>query len=388
MPAPDVSAPAVQPSPTPRGPVTPSRDLRLDSLRGLMLVAMAVDHLDTELRVLTDHVFGFVSTAEGFVFLSGLVTGLVYTRSVQTRSSNGPVQRASKRALQIYGCHLLSFGAVFIVLRMITDLLGAVPESAPALFFSRPTEALILGSLSLYQPGLLDILPMYCFSVLLSPIALEILYRWKWITLLGISFAVWIVAQTEVMTYIEHSLQSLAPVNFGSFDILAWQLPFFAGFTFGHLWVERPESSFHFPPSLVLLCFVLTGLGWAFKNDYLSLQQLGISLWDFADKTRLAPLRLLNFITLTYLIAFINTYRPKFFVSRALAFLGQHSLAVFTFQAIFVSVLLTQPVLSSTFAHRTLTALATVGSLFFFACLHELCINWSTHQKPIEPKPR
>ncbi|HKB91077.1 MAG TPA: OpgC domain-containing protein, partial [Opitutaceae bacterium] len=268
------------------------------------------------------------------------------------------------------------------------DLLGAVPESAPALFFSRPTEALILGSLSLYQPGLLDILPMYCFFVLLSPIALEILYRWKWITLLGISFAVWIVAQTEVMTYIEHSLQSLAPVNFGSFDILAWQLPFFAGFTFGHLWVERPESSFHFPPSLVLLCFVLTGLGWAFKNDYLSLQQLGISLWDFADKTRLAPLRLLNFITLTYLIAFINTYRPKFFVSRALAFLGQHSLAVFTFQAIFVSVLLTQPVLSSTFAHRTLTALATVGSLFFFAWLHELWINWRTQQKPIEATAR
>jgi hypothetical protein len=60
--------------------------LQLDTLRGFMLVAIAINHLDTELRVFTDYVFGFVSTAEGFVFLSGLVAGLVYTRRAAKQS--------------------------------------------------------------------------------------------------------------------------------------------------------------------------------------------------------------------------------------------------------------------------------------------------------------
>ncbi|MDP9371380.1 MAG: OpgC domain-containing protein, partial [Chloroflexota bacterium] len=56
------------------------RDLRLDLLRGFAVFAMAVDHLGgpSWLYALTGGNRFFVSAAEGFVFISGVVAGIVY----------------------------------------------------------------------------------------------------------------------------------------------------------------------------------------------------------------------------------------------------------------------------------------------------------------------
>ena len=63
------------PRPTPGAPgaVPSRRDTLFDSLRGLLLVTMAINHIPSDLHPLTDGALGFVSSAEGFVFLSGLV---------------------------------------------------------------------------------------------------------------------------------------------------------------------------------------------------------------------------------------------------------------------------------------------------------------------------
>ena len=57
------------------------RDLRIDTLRGLMLVIMMVTHIRwfaIPTAWTTYQPIGFVTAAEGFVFLSGLVAGIVY----------------------------------------------------------------------------------------------------------------------------------------------------------------------------------------------------------------------------------------------------------------------------------------------------------------------
>src|SRR6266850_5514249 len=54
------------------------RDRRLDALRGLMLVIITIDHLPSAFAAFTYQSLGFVSAAEGFVFLSGYVAGMVY----------------------------------------------------------------------------------------------------------------------------------------------------------------------------------------------------------------------------------------------------------------------------------------------------------------------
>ena len=62
-------------------PESPKRNLLIDFLRGLCLVVMTVDHLPPDIfEKFTWQTFGFISAAEGFVFLSGLVSGVVYGR--------------------------------------------------------------------------------------------------------------------------------------------------------------------------------------------------------------------------------------------------------------------------------------------------------------------
>ena len=49
------------------------RKPELDALRGLFLVWMTLTHLPTRASDLVNQPFGFVSSAEGFVFLSALL---------------------------------------------------------------------------------------------------------------------------------------------------------------------------------------------------------------------------------------------------------------------------------------------------------------------------
>src|SRR5580693_1644014 len=72
----DTAGPGIAP------PVDLKRSGLVDFLRGICLLLMTVDHLPlTLVRKFTWQTFGFFSAAEGFVFLSGLVSGLVYGRT-------------------------------------------------------------------------------------------------------------------------------------------------------------------------------------------------------------------------------------------------------------------------------------------------------------------
>ena len=56
------------------------RRLELDAARGLMLVWITLTHLPTAASAYVNQPFGFVSAAEGFIFLSALFTGRIYFR--------------------------------------------------------------------------------------------------------------------------------------------------------------------------------------------------------------------------------------------------------------------------------------------------------------------
>src|SRR5829696_5274322 len=81
------------------------RDPRLDLLRGFCVFAMIVDHIGgtSWLYALTGGNRGPVTAAEGFVFLSGLVLGMVSRRRV-SRDGLGPaIRSALARAWTLYG---------------------------------------------------------------------------------------------------------------------------------------------------------------------------------------------------------------------------------------------------------------------------------------------
>ena len=100
-----------------------NRDLSLDVLRGIMLIIMAADHFGEPLFQHLYEFAGYVSAAEGFVFLSGMLVALVYSRY---HSAGGYVleQRVWHRAGVIYLYHLMVLLAVF-VFTVATDLSGA-----------------------------------------------------------------------------------------------------------------------------------------------------------------------------------------------------------------------------------------------------------------------
>ena len=69
----------------------------LDALRGLFLVWMTLTHLPTRFSDFVNQPFGYISSAEGFVFLSALLIGRLYIREL-TENPAGVAWRLWKRS--------------------------------------------------------------------------------------------------------------------------------------------------------------------------------------------------------------------------------------------------------------------------------------------------
>ncbi len=119
------------------------------------------------------HFLRFVSGAEGFVFLAGLVMGLVYRRKLES----GPIMTAYKaiwrRAATIWVVHCL---LVFMAVAGNGTLYNVATVPKPTSF---ARFELIQLTLSLrLQPGqALNILPLYVFLLGFTPLVFELMRR-------------------------------------------------------------------------------------------------------------------------------------------------------------------------------------------------------------------
>src|ERR1700755_2189770 len=86
----------------------------IDALRGVFLVWMTLAHLPTHLSDLVNQPFGFVSSAEGFVFLSALLVARLYIFQAM-QDEAGLLIKLWRRSLKIYGYHLLMLGLAFTI---------------------------------------------------------------------------------------------------------------------------------------------------------------------------------------------------------------------------------------------------------------------------------
>src|SRR5216683_217220 len=91
----------------------------LDALRGLMLILMTLAHLPTQAQVVTNQQLGFVSEAEGFVFLSAFLTGRIFGRIANESGFRAVIKRLWTRALRLYGYHLFLLGIAFTVVATV-----------------------------------------------------------------------------------------------------------------------------------------------------------------------------------------------------------------------------------------------------------------------------
>src|SRR6516162_2916299 len=88
--------------------ISPSRDLRIDFLRGLALVTVFIDHVPgNPLNQLTMRNFGFADAAELFVILAGISSMLAYGKCLKRESFTAGSRRIAQRCLRIYICQIL-----------------------------------------------------------------------------------------------------------------------------------------------------------------------------------------------------------------------------------------------------------------------------------------
>jgi hypothetical protein len=326
------------------GSAAPKRRDELDILRGVLLVLMAVTHLPTRLSLYSSQPFGFVSAAEGFVFLSAFLVGSTYSRKLAEHGSDYVRTRLWKRAGKLYVAHLALLLFAFTVVAAI-----AVVSGRPALrnhlsvYFDSPMWAAIGGPLLLYQPPLLDILPMYIVFLVLTPLLLQLASRRGWWPVLTVSGLLWLFAQLDGRRLVYGKLAALAglsvPIDaFGAFDWFAWQLVWVAGVWFGSRKVRRcaePARRSHRLPLLLsaaaataVLFFV-----WRYHGGF-EIDAVGNS--SMFDKWHLGPLRVLNFAALAYLVSHVVLPTLGGLRLRVLSMLGRASLAVFTAHVPFV----------------------------------------------------
>lgn len=334
-----------------------------------MLVMMTINHLPSLLSVATDQPLGICSSAEGFVFLSGLLAGLVYTRRLRREGPEGLWAATRKRSTMIWRWQAASFLGALVCVKLVTVFWGFCSEKAPLLFYAHPWLSVLMGCTMLYQPGMLDILPMYCVFVAGLPIVLRQLEAGRRGLVLGVSFLLWLSVQNLYGSGIDGA--PLYPLHVGSFNLFAWQLIFYSGVVIGHAKAteDRPLIPFRLWLLLPVLGILVYGFGVQHRgwlppwSDVL----FGIAI----NKTALGFFRLTNFACLAYLVAFIGARAPRLLTWRPLAFLGQHSIAVFAVQSIVGIVLLEFWWLFSDPLRNWITSLCALGALWITAAVHQ-----------------
>ncbi len=288
-----------------------TRRWELDAFRGLMLVLMTLTHLPTRLAHHMGQPVGYVSAAEGFVLLSACMAGMVYTRQGRRQGIAAMRQAFWRRVLVIYGCQLLALLFLFTVIALL-GLRTSQPAvtNLMAFYLHNPLTGLLAGIALVYQPPLLDILPLYILFMLGSPWVLAHGMRHGWRGIMGLSLGLWLLAQfgatPALYGYIvQHTGLPVPFHETGAFDTMAWQLVWVLGLWLGATTAIAPEN---LPPQARLpgwmvasaVCIAVVGLAWRHAvgqtpaPDHALVNQL-------FDKWLLGPLRLINLLALLIL---------------------------------------------------------------------------------------
>jgi hypothetical protein len=348
------------------------RDPFLDSWRGIFHIVMLVDHMPIvfpgffTLIASWFEPLGYVSVAEGFVFLSGFVSGLVYTRIKRERGESVMWHKALARARDIYLCYILAVVALVALAKWGGRANLGWGSWSFLLNLSLPVAALKTVAL-LYQPAFLEILPMYCLFVLATPLMLHFVEKGNQLLVGGISLLIWGAAQCGLRHILLRLLQHYMDVRFGNFNAFAWQILFVAGLMCGHKTYNTKASWLPVGWKLPVLAYGITLLCFFLHHDL---------LWTspgerWAGRSYLGPIRLLNFASITFLICKGRGWIEKFIAWRGYAFLSRHSLQVFAFHLFpFYFVGLALEGRTSLPAWLQLLAiLLCIGGLFFIAFL-------------------
>jgi len=313
------------------------RDLRLDVLRGLALFFIFVDHIpENSFSAFTLHVIGFSDAAEVFIFLSGYTAALVYGRSLLRDGFVVSLARVYRRVWQLYVAHLFLFVVLSAIVSFVVHRFDSpiyADEMRVGDFLAEPHMALIHALTLEFQPTFLDILPLYIVLLAVFPLVLAALSRSLWLALVPsvALYAAVYAFDLRVLGYPDGQ-----PWFFNPF---AWQLLFVIGAAAGFAriqgvsLVERGRWLIWPAAAVVIAAFLIQG-SWTVHRTFDAVPALLVKeLWPIS-KTDLSPIRLINFLCLAAVGAWLIRPDAAFLSSRWLrpvVLCGKFSLHVFCF---------------------------------------------------------
>ena len=303
-----------------------SRDVRLDAVRGLLLILMAGVHVPTPVSHFLQEPLGFMSEAEGFIFLSACLAGFAYGRTYCQSDWRTMARRVWIRTRKIYCIHLTIVLPMVLFAWMLAHRLTPLANHFHD-FLVQPCSALALIPLLLHQPPLFDILPLYIVLLGVTPWLLAIARRHGWGIVLAFSLLGWLAVQIIPGVHPVGNAFLRPPFHLGSFNVLSWQLVWVTGLAFGETSLRRPLLNGRWRAIAGVVSFLVVLAGLLARHGFLAFNP-GWFLW--MDKWTLGPLRLLNFAAWVGLLLVWNPKMPAHPLA-PLALLGRNSLAVFYF---------------------------------------------------------
>ena len=232
---------------------SPGRDLRIDLFRGFIILAVVVTHIEVAgpLSYVTLHAIGAITGAEMFVFLSGLVLGMVYPLGVrkfgELKAATGALRRAGKQYVVTLVVILIVFALGFIpflgtdAITTFTDRgtgtngLGAegrtydlYPNGDRLLDYPPPWYAIRQFLQLEMGPWPFNIMGLFVVLSLAIPAAMWLIRRRMWWVVLAVSWAL----------YLWRSFVPDAPALPSQFEavfpLFLWQVLFTHGLVAGY----------------------------------------------------------------------------------------------------------------------------------------------------------
>ena len=284
---------------------------------------MTLDHFGRPISYYLYQCFGFFSAAEGFFFLSGFVGMIAATSKAAKDPSQGWMRR---RAVRIWVYHMLTM-AVLSALALLC-IPGLVPYFKA--LFEHPLQASFWGSLLVYTPMWLDVLPLYVIFLLVGSFVFPLLVKAKsarTVLLLWLpSLVLWIAAQFDL----RGAVNSLLPawIHHGTFDPFGWQFAYFTGAATYAWWCRAKAAGaariVNAATPVLLAVFVFCFL---WSHQFIEIP----SPSDFwVSREHLGIFRFFNFYVFMLLVCWVVRVRQGLLDFRPLNTVGRHSLDVYT----------------------------------------------------------
>jgi hypothetical protein len=278
------------------------RDLRIDACRGIALWCIFLDHIPNNIGSwLTLRNYGFSDAAEVFMFASGVTCALAYGKAWRCEGWTGLIGRTLRRSWDIYVAFLLLTLACAILIHLLGD--GSCADASNTrILLDQPGATLTRAAILQYRPVNTDVLPIFVLLHLFFAPLLWLLLRVPNLTL-GASLALYVLVHVFGWTV------PAWPNSHWAFNPIAWQLLV----VLGAWWMIEGNRVQPWVRSraalavavLYLLFSLIIVLSWRIKPLEALIPQTLTHLLSPSDKSNLAPLRLLHFLAIAVLTAWL-----------------------------------------------------------------------------------